>query len=166
VSLDLNALRELLDSINQTDITELTLKSEDFELTVRRDSRLVDPVVMATPSSQLLHNAELPAGTASDVTRSAEPATVAVPPPPAKERRLLEITSPMVGTFYQSPGPDEPPFVGVGDRVRQGQTVCIIEAMKLMNELESEVSGEIVEVLVQNGQPVEYGQTLMRVNPG
>ncbi len=166
MSLDLNALRELLDSINQTDITELTLKSEDFELTVRRESRLVEHVITAAPSPQLLNEAGLPAGGSSDVPRSAEPAAVAVTPPSAKERRLLEITSPMVGTFYQSPAPDEPPFVDVGDRVRQGQTVCIIEAMKLMNELESEVSGEIVEVLVQNGQPVEYGQTLMRVNPG
>ena len=163
MSLDLNALRELLDSINQTDITELTLKSEDFELTVRRESRLVEPRVTAAPSSQPLHDSGFPTGGASDMPRSTEPATV---PPPTKERRLLEITSPMVGTFYQSPAPDEPPFVGVGDRVRQGQTVCIIEAMKLMNELEAEVSGEIVEVLVQNGQPVEYGQTLMRVNPG
>jgi acetyl-CoA carboxylase biotin carboxyl carrier protein len=166
VSLDLNALRELLDSINQTDITELTLKSEDFELTVRRESRLVEQVIAAVPSPQLLNAAGLPAGGALDMPRSAEPAAVAATAPPAKERRLLEITSPMVGTFYQSPAPDEPPFVDVGDRVRQGQTVCIIEAMKLMNELESEVSGEIVEVLVQNGQPVEYGQTLMRVNPG
>jgi acetyl-CoA carboxylase biotin carboxyl carrier protein len=70
----------------------------------------------------------------------------------------------MVGTFYRSPAPDEPPFVDVGDRIRKGQTVCIIEAMKLMNELEAEVSGEIVEILVQNGEPVEYGQLLMRVN--
>jgi len=72
----------------------------------------------------------------------------------------------MVGTFYRSPAPDEPPFVDVGDRIRPGQTVCIIEAMKLMNELEAEVSGEIVEILVPNGEPVEYGQVLMRVNPG
>jgi acetyl-CoA carboxylase biotin carboxyl carrier protein len=72
----------------------------------------------------------------------------------------------MVGTFYRAPAPDEPPFVDVGDRIRIGQTVCIIEAMKLMNELEAEVAGEIVEILVSNGQPVEYGQVLMRVNPG
>jgi len=69
----------------------------------------------------------------------------------------------MVGTFYSAPGPDEPAFVRVGDRIRLGQTVCIIEAMKLMNELEAEVSGEVVEILTQNGEPVEYGQVLMRV---
>ncbi len=71
----------------------------------------------------------------------------------------------MVGTFYRAPAPDELPFVNTGDRITTGQTVCIIEAMKLMNEIESEVSGEVVEILVQNGQPVEYGQPLMRVKP-
>ncbi|MEM8614776.1 MAG: acetyl-CoA carboxylase biotin carboxyl carrier protein, partial [Cyanobacteria bacterium P01_H01_bin.105] len=76
---------------------------------------------------------------------------------------LYEITSPMVGTFYRSPAPDESPFVDAGDRIKPGQTVCIIEAMKLMNELEAEVSGEIVEILVQNAEPVEFGQPLMRV---
>jgi acetyl-CoA carboxylase biotin carboxyl carrier protein len=86
-------------------------------------------------------------------------------PAPLANERLTEITSPMVGTFYRAPAPDEPPFVEVGDRIRSGQTVCIIEAMKLMNELEAEVSGEIVEILVDNGEPVEYGQVLMRVKP-
>jgi acetyl-CoA carboxylase biotin carboxyl carrier protein len=78
---------------------------------------------------------------------------------------LVEITSPMVGTFYRAPAPDEPAFVDVGDRIQTGQTVCIIEAMKLMNELEAEVSGEVVEILVDNAQPVEFGQTLMRLRP-
>jgi acetyl-CoA carboxylase biotin carboxyl carrier protein len=72
----------------------------------------------------------------------------------------------MVGTFYRAPGPDEPPFVEVGDRIRSGQSVCIIEAMKLMNEIESEVSGQVMEILVQNGEPVEFNQPLMRINPG
>ena len=72
----------------------------------------------------------------------------------------------MVGTFYRAPGPDDPPFVDIGDRITPGQTVCILEAMKLMNELEAEVSGQIVEILVQNGEPVEFGQVLMRVDPG
>jgi acetyl-CoA carboxylase biotin carboxyl carrier protein len=85
--------------------------------------------------------------------------------PPGKGSDLLAITSPMVGTFYRSPAPEEPAFVGVGDRISSGQTVCIIEAMKLMNELEAEISGEIVEILVENAQPVEFGQTLMLVRP-
>jgi acetyl-CoA carboxylase biotin carboxyl carrier protein len=77
-----------------------------------------------------------------------------------------EVKSPMVGTFYRSPSPDEAPFVEVGDRIRNGQTVCIIEAMKLMNEIEAEISGQVMEILVKNGEPVEYGQPLMRINPG
>jgi acetyl-CoA carboxylase biotin carboxyl carrier protein len=94
---------------------------------------------------------------------TAQSATVALPP--NSDRRYLEILSPMVGTFYRSPAPDELPFVEPGDRIRSGQTVCIIEAMKLMNEIEAEVSGEIIEILVQNGEPVEYNQPLMRVTP-
>jgi acetyl-CoA carboxylase biotin carboxyl carrier protein len=162
VSLDLNALRDLLASINQTDITELTLKSEDFELTVRRDSHVAPPVGVAAAATVL--PPPLVAVAPADLPKPAE--TSSTPPPAAKDRRWVEITSPMVGTFYRAPGPDEAPFVDVGDRIRPGQTVCIIEAMKLMNELEAEVAGEIVEVLVQNGSPVEYGQPLMRVNPG
>ena len=76
---------------------------------------------------------------------------------------MTDITSPMVGTFYRSPAPDEASFVEVGDRIQAGQTVCIIEAMKLMNELEAEISGEIVDILVENAEPIEFGQPLMRV---
>ena len=80
-------------------------------------------------------------------------------------RKVIDIKSPMVGTFYLSPAPDAPPYVEVGSRVKKGDTLCIIEAMKLMNELESEVSGTVVEVLVDNAEPVEYGQVLFRVEP-
>ena len=93
--------------------------------------------------------------------------TPASPPPAATATRsdLLEITAPMVGTFYRAPAPGEAPFIEVGNRIEVGQTVCILEAMKLMNELEAEVSGEVVEILVDNGTPVEFGQVLMRVRP-
>ncbi|NJM45299.1 MAG: acetyl-CoA carboxylase biotin carboxyl carrier protein, partial [Alkalinema sp. RU_4_3] len=79
--------------------------------------------------------------------------------------KYIDVPSPIVGTFYSAPGPDESPFVEIGMKVRKGQVVCIIEAMKIMNEIEAEVSGEVIEILVQNGQPIEYGQPLMRVNP-
>jgi acetyl-CoA carboxylase biotin carboxyl carrier protein len=82
-----------------------------------------------------------------------------------EDSALLEITSPMVGTFYRAPAPDAPPYVEQGDRVAEGQTVCILEAMKLMNELEAEVAGTIREICVQNGDPVEYGQVLFRIEP-
>jgi acetyl-CoA carboxylase biotin carboxyl carrier protein len=179
VSLDINALRELLAAINQTDIAELTLKSDDFELTLRRGIRVEDRLYaddrayLQTPENAVLpqalgdtrgesaarHSAEMPPSTqaqptASDIKRESK-----------ADRRLIEINSPMVGTFYRAAAPDEPPFVEVGDRIRKGQTVCIIEAMKLMNELEADVGGEVVEILVQNGEPIEYGQLLLRLNP-
>jgi acetyl-CoA carboxylase biotin carboxyl carrier protein len=81
------------------------------------------------------------------------------------DKNWVEIKSPMVGTFYRSPAPDEPAFASIGDRLRVGQTVCIIEAMKLMNEIEAESAGQVMEVLVENGQPIEFGQTLMYISP-
>ncbi|PSB19727.1 acetyl-CoA carboxylase biotin carboxyl carrier protein [Phormidesmis priestleyi ULC007] len=168
--LDLSELRELLTALNQTDIAELILKSEDFELTVRRGSRsgsgqadLIGSreTLTVTPIVTPLPTPDLSRGTAD--TPNGAPSSQSAPPP--SNDRLVEILSPMVGTFYRSPAPDEAPFVNVGDRIRSGQTVCIIEAMKLLNEIDAEVSGEIVEILVQNLQPVEYGQPLMRVNP-
>ncbi|GAP95902.1 acetyl-CoA carboxylase biotin carboxyl carrier protein [Leptolyngbya sp. NIES-2104] len=152
--LDLTELRELLTALNQTDISELTLKADDFELTVRRGSRVemtsIAPVAVPQPS----------------IAPPPEPIKSEAPSPaPIVDRKLAEVVSPIVGTFYRSPSPDELPFVDIGNRIQKGQVVCIIEAMKVMNEIEAEVSGEIVEILVQNGQPVEYGQPLMRVNP-
>lgn len=178
MALDLNQLRELLTAINETDIAELTLKSADFELTVRRGLRPDEQVMLVNPAQPSASAAAslpptiaptLPVASATQpelVQEESIPHPSSQPvPPPSNASKLLEITSPMVGTFYRSPAPDEAPFVEIGERVRKGQTVCIIEAMKLMNELESEVSGVIVEVLVQNGEPVEFGQPLMRVNP-
>ena len=162
MELEFNELRELLTVINQTDIAEFILKSGEFELMVRKGAPLGEHTPPANDS---------PSGVASPPVSTSALASVAVSsaPPPSSSRaseKLLTVTAPMVGTFYRSPAPDEPPFVDMGDRIRPGQTVCIIEAMKLMNELESEVTGEIVEILAKNGDPVEYGQVLMRVNPG
>lgn len=177
MSLDFNQLRELLSAIAQTDIAELTLKSADFELTVRKGT----PTAPTSPPT-LGSVGEV---AASDVVTVTSPAVVppvpapvpevatrdkvSAPPPAAlqaTDSQWEEIKSPMVGTFYRSPAPDEAPFVEVGDRIRTGQTVCIIEAMKLMNEIEAEISGQVMEILVKNGEPIEYGQPLMRINPG
>lgn len=172
--LNLNELRELLEAINQMDIAELTLKSEDFELTVRRGSRVDEQILAAgvgrsAPEQLTIVPPAIAASSNVGVDPKPAPESTTVPSPsalpPLNERRWIEILSPMVGTFYRAPAPDEPPFTEVGERVRAGQTVCIIEAMKLMNEIEAEVSGEILEILVQNGEPVEYNQPLMRVSP-
>ncbi|MBD1844037.1 acetyl-CoA carboxylase biotin carboxyl carrier protein [Cyanobacteria bacterium FACHB-63] len=154
--LDLTELRELLTALSQTDISELTLKADDFELTVRRGSRVEAPAIAPVPGV-------MPQPVVAPPPEPVKPETPSAAP--INERKLVDVVSPIVGTFYRSPSPDEPPFADVGTRIQKGQVVCIIEAMKVMNEIEAEVAGEVVEVLVQNGQPVEYGQPLMRVNP-
>lgn len=148
--------------MNQTDIAELSLKGSDFELTIRRGA--TGTAMVSANGSDL---AVLPS--APPIAPPAPPQQPQSPPPAASPHantdRLVDVVAPVVGTFYRAPGPDEDAFVNVGDRIRNGQVVCIIEAMKIMNEIEAEVSGEVVEILVQNSQPVEFGQVLMRVNP-
>ena len=109
-----------------------------------------------------------PGGKGFIPAQPAIPAAPSAPPPAAAARRsdLVDITAPMVATFYRSSAPGEAPFVEVGGRINVGQPICILEAMKLMNELEAEVGGEVVEILVENGTPVEFGQVLMRVKAG
>jgi acetyl-CoA carboxylase biotin carboxyl carrier protein len=153
VEFDLNQVRELLTILNQTDVEELCLKSSDFELTIRKG--------MGTGA------VNLPSSSAAGNTTAELPSlpTTASSPPPTLNKNWVEVTSPMVGTFYRASGPDEPPFIEVGDVAQRGQTICIIEAMKLMNELEAELSGEVMEILVENGKPVEFGQPLIRIKP-
>jgi acetyl-CoA carboxylase biotin carboxyl carrier protein len=158
VQLDFEQLQALLSAVQESDISELSLKGESFELLVKRGSTTAVVLPQALP----------PAPVSLPTTASAPPAQTPSAPSavaPGAGESWVEITSPMVGTFYRAPAPEEPPFINVGDRIRPGQTVCIIEAMKLMNELESEVSGEVVEVLAQNGEPVEFNQPLMRIRP-
>jgi acetyl-CoA carboxylase biotin carboxyl carrier protein len=158
VEFSLEQLRELVTILNKTDITELTLESGDLRLSIRKSETKVAALPTNVSASALSapvidtvqHNVPTHSATIADSL-------------PAK--KLIEITSPMVGTFYRSPAPDEPPFIELGDVVKKGSTVCIIEAMKLMNEIESESTGKIVEILVENTQPVEYGQVLMRLEP-
>lgn len=138
-------------AIAQTNITELTLKSEDFELVVKNGLSTTSRINGDTP-----------------VIPPPQDSVVSPSPPaeaPAQRSQWTAITSPMVGTFYRAPAPGEAPFVENNDQIRVGQTVCIIEAMKLMNEIESEVSGQVMEIVVGNGDPIEYGQTLMWVQP-
>ncbi|MGD1809313.1 acetyl-CoA carboxylase biotin carboxyl carrier protein [Dapis sp. BLCC M126] len=166
MELDLHQLRELLTAINQTNISELTLKSGDLELTVRKGTSLSDRPSLPSPDesnavSELVSPTVVPLETTAT---SKTPATPSAAPPTASNK-FEEVLSPVVGTFYRAPAPDEQAFVEVGDRITSGQTVCIIEAMKVMNEIEAEVSGQIVEILIKNGEPVEYNQPLMLVNP-
>ena len=161
MSIDFSELREFLVAIAQTDLTELTLKSQDFELTLRKEKPTsITNVGVATVSEPV---APPPVVVQEKVPSLQEPSET--PSPSPIEKKWLAINSPMVGTFYRAPAPGESTFVEVNDRVRVGQTVCIIEAMKLMNEIEAESAGQIMEIAVENGQPVEYGQVLMWINP-
>lgn len=178
MQLDFNELRELLAAIDQTDISELTLKSGDLELTVRKAPSASEMISSEIASRLAGDGGIAPQGVVDSLTvapPTAGESTVAFVSgtesssssvsPPAIEPKYEVVASPMVGTFYRAAAPGEPSFVEVGDRIRNGQTVCIIEAFKVMNELEAEVSGEVVEILAENGQAVEFGQPLIRVKP-
>jgi acetyl-CoA carboxylase biotin carboxyl carrier protein len=148
-------IQDLIDYISNTGLAEVKIKTEEFELSVKKyaDAATVAPapqVIAAAP-------APAPAPVAS--------APVAAAPSPAPSSNLVEIKSPMIGTFYLTASPDAAPFVTEGGSISAGKTVCIIEAMKLFNEIESEISGKIVKILVANASPVEYDQPLFLVDP-
>ena len=162
MNLDHEELHRLLATLAESDIQEFRLEGEDFCLEVKRNLVSVsDPIT----STKKITSEEIDQPLSQ---RKIETTTaLSTPPPsvPGSRSDLVEVTAPMVGTFYRAPGPEEPPFVEIGSRISVGQAVCILEAMKLMNELESEVSGEVIEILVENGTPVEFGQVLMRLKP-
>ncbi len=146
-------IRDLIDFISESGLNEVHIETKELKLHVKREP---DQKVMKSSGPTMM---AMPAPVAQAV---AAPAPKAEKPAAAK---TLDIKSPMIGTFYRSANPDSPPFVSVGDKVTKGQTVCVIEAMKLFNEIESEVSGTIVKVMIENSSPVEYDQTLFVVEP-
>ncbi len=147
----MDRIRELVELMEQHDLSEVDLKDGHMRIRLRRGPQVVSGPVLSAPA--------------------ASPAPASAPPPPAadsgggEESQYTFIRSPMVGTFYAAPKPEEPPYVKVGDRVTPDTTVCIIEAMKVFNEIQAETTGRIVEVLVENGEPVEYNQPLFKVDP-
>ena len=163
MKLDHDDLDRLIEKISKSDIQEFSLEGEDFKLEIKRNvfdqNQVINNLVSNTSfdkqtiSNQKTINDNIPVVN--------EPEAPQVAPPGRSD--LTEITSPMVGTFYRAAAPGEEPFVEIGSNVKVGQTICILEAMKLMNEIESEFNAEIVEILVENGTPVEFGQVLMRV---
>ena len=163
MKLDHDDLNRLIEKISTSDIQEFSLEGEDFKLEIKRNgfdqNQVINNLVSnASFDKQKISNQK----TINDnIPVVNEPEAPQVAPPGRSD--LTEITSPMVGTFYRAAAPGEEPFVEVGKNVKVGQTICILEAMKLMNEIESEFNAEIVEILVENGTPVEFGQVLMRV---
>lgn len=161
--MDFKQIQELIKIVNKSNISELSIEQDQFKLTIKQKDN--EPQVMTVP-------AVAPVPMAAPMMPA--PVPVPAPPAPAAEKpkvvesqsdHLITIKSPMIGTFYRSPSPDKPSFVNVGDEVTPGKVVCIIEAMKLFNEIESEVSGKIVKVLVDDASPVEYDQPLFLVEP-
>lgn len=155
--MEFKQIQELLKAVNKSTISELSIKDGDFEITIKQATTeaLAMPVAQYAPIAAPMA-APAPAPVAAAPAAPAAPAAA----PSANEK---VIKSPMIGTFYRSSAPDKPPFVGVGDDIKAGDVVCIVEAMKLFNEIESEVSGKIVKVLVDDGTPVEYDQPLFIV---
>lgn len=156
-------IRDLLEHIVQSGLAEVEIETDNFRLSVKRENGRV----MVTQPAATPQPTAPPAPTPEPAAPAAEPAPKADPSaaPAAKEEELLEVRSPMIGTFYRAANPESPPFVEVGQRIEKGTTVCIVEAMKLFNEIESEVGGTIVKVLVENATPVEYDQVLFLVKP-
>ena len=160
MKLDHEDLNRLIDKISSSDIQEFSLEGEDFKLEIKRNlfdqSQFTNNLVSNNSFDKQTIPNQKPIN--DNISKANEPQIA----PPGRSD-LTEITSPMVGTFYRAAAPGEEPFVEVGSNVKNGQTICILEAMKLMNEIESEFNAEIVEILVENGTPVEFGQVLMRV---
>jgi acetyl-CoA carboxylase biotin carboxyl carrier protein len=171
-SLDVEALRQIVEILEASEVTRLVWQRGEERLFIRRGPVPAPTIVHhAAPVSPSVSPAPVmapvvapavsaPAPVAAPAAPSAAPAAAAAAQKPGNL-----VTSPFVGTFYRTPAPDQPAFVDVGAVVKKGQVLCIIEAMKLMNEIEAEVAGKVTEILVENGQPVEFGQALFRIEP-
>jgi acetyl-CoA carboxylase biotin carboxyl carrier protein len=157
--LDPKEIRELIELISRSDFAEFELEGKGFKLKLVKQGGGSSAVAVEPPLLRAAPVAPAPAAPA------AEPEPKGDAPAKAPDDGLVDLKSPIVGTFYRAAGPDAPPFVEVGSRVRKGQVACIVEAMKVMNEIESEIDAEVVEAPVANGQPVEYGETLFRLRP-
>ncbi|WP_224996402.1 acetyl-CoA carboxylase biotin carboxyl carrier protein [Cesiribacter sp. SM1] len=161
-------IQELIDFISKSGLDEVNIETSDFKIAVKKHS--AGPAADASrglaqaPAQHQLTNAPAPQAPAPQAAEQSA-ASQAKPAEDSASKRYKEIKSPMIGTFYRSANPDSASFVNVGDTVKQGQTVCIIEAMKLFNEIEADFGGTIVKVLVENASPVEYDQPLFLVDP-
>lgn len=156
-------IRDLIDFIAKSGLNEVNVETKELKLHVKRE-----PDQKIFKSAGQAVSAAAPVHVPAPEPAMSLPSTAPTAPRPAAEsssKKTIDIKSPMIGTFYRSSSPDTPPFISVGDKISKGQTVCIIEAMKLFNEIESEVSGTVVKVMVENATPVEYDQVLFVVEP-
>lgn len=159
--MDIKQIQELVKLINKTNIGEITIEEEGVKITVKQKKDPVQHIIAGGQQGQMYS----PAPQQAPVPQSQTPTALPPAAEPVKADNYITIKSPMIGTFYRQSGPAKPIFVNVGDEVVVGKVVCIIEAMKLFNEIESEVSGKIIKVLVEDASPVEYDQPLFLVDP-
>ncbi len=157
---NIDEINNLINAVNHSNVNELKLEKGDFKITIRQGGTVV--MSQAAPQ-QMVQQVSVPAPVASAPVAAPTPA--AAPVADISSDNLITIKSPMIGTFYRSAGPGKPVFVNVGDEIKEGQVLCIVEAMKLFNEIESEMSGKIVKVLVDDASPIEYDQPLFLVQP-
>ena len=158
--MELKQIQELIKLVKKSELSELSIQEGDFSITIKNKSSEI-PTVIAAPVTQAV--APVSQAPVQQTTATAETKTAA--PAEAKNDNLITFRSPMVGTFYRKPGADKDPYVKVGDVIKGGDVLCIIEAMKLFNEIESDIKGKIVKVLVNDATPVEYDQPLFLVDP-
>jgi acetyl-CoA carboxylase biotin carboxyl carrier protein len=160
--MDLKEIQALIKFVSTSGVDEVEISQKDFKIAIKKNQNVGSAQIVHTAIAQ---PAAMPMVAAPVAASPAPVAPIPSAPAEAKTDNLITIKSPMVGTFYRTPNPDSPSFVNVGDDVKPGKVVCIIEAMKLFNEIESEISGKIVKVLVDNATPVEYDQPLFLVEP-
>jgi len=160
MGMDIKQIQDLIKFVSKSGVNEVSIEEQDFKITIKTTQ---EPTYVTATVPQQVHAAPAPTQVAASPA-APTPAPVASSAA-ADDSKYITIKSPMIGTFYRSSSPDKPNFVSVGDEIAEGQVLCIIEAMKLFNEIESEVSGKIVKVLVDNSQPVEYDQPLFLVEP-
>lgn len=159
--MDLKQIQELIKMVNKSNLSEVSIEEKDFKITIKQKEEIIQQAVFNPAVSY----APAPAPASLPAAAPAAPAAAAPTAPKADDSKYVTIKSPMIGTFYRKAAPDKPAFIEVGDEVTTGKVVCIIEAMKLFNEIESEVKGKIVKVLVDDHSPVEYDQPLFLVDP-
>lgn len=161
--MNLNEIQDLIKFVAKSGVTEVEIEQKDFKITIKSENKKSESQIIVQAAAPVVPQIAAPAVAAPAPV--AAPVAESAPAAASEDAKYITVKSPMIGTFYRSAGPDKEPFVSVGQMVNKGETVCIIEAMKLFNEIEAEFSGKIVKVLVDDATPVEYDQPLFLVDP-
>ena len=161
--MNLNEIQDLIKFVAKSGVTEVEIEQKDFKITIKSESKKSDSPIIVQAAAPVVP--QMVAAPAQQATAPAQVSAPAAEAPASEDSKYITFKSPMIGTFYRSSGPDKEPFVSVGQSINKGDTVCIIEAMKLFNEIEAEFTGKIVKVLVDDATPVEYDQPLFLVDP-